>query len=205
MEKMLDMLTSAYNRRDLQNVRRGRDLETNIGRLLAIFAWGLDMIQDNADRIRLWDDLENAEGAVLDRYGANFGVSREGTTDQFYRLLIRVKMMAQLSGGDMDTVIQAAAQLFNLPEADIVLKEIFPAKVWIDMNGNLLDEEHREAAPLIIRMMKRIIAAGIGILIAITVTLPTIEKTLYITPVMGRSINTIYLPELAWPEEKEAA
>ena len=33
LEKMLDMLTDPYTHRDLQNVRKNRKLETNIGKL----------------------------------------------------------------------------------------------------------------------------------------------------------------------------
>lgn len=55
--------------------------------------------------MRVWDDLDNAKGAVLDRYGANFGVDRGGATDTVYRLLIKVKMIALMSGGDIDTII----------------------------------------------------------------------------------------------------
>ena len=39
LEKMLDMLTNAYNRRDLVNVQKGRPLETNIGKLFSLFAF----------------------------------------------------------------------------------------------------------------------------------------------------------------------
>ena len=109
LEKMLDMLTDPYTHRDLQNVRKNRKLETNIGKLFSLLSDGFEVIHKNAELVRLWDDLENAEGAVLDRYGANFGVQRGAASDALYRILIRVKMLAQLSGGDGDTVIRAAA------------------------------------------------------------------------------------------------
>jgi hypothetical protein len=108
LEKMLDILTDPYTHRDLQNVRKNRKLETNIGKLFSLLADGFEVIHKNAELVRLWDDLENAEGAVLDRYGANFGVQRGAASDALYRILIRVKMLAQLSGGDGDTVIRAA-------------------------------------------------------------------------------------------------
>ena len=39
-------------------------------------------------------ESRDAEGAVLDRYGANFGVVRGAASDPLYRILIRVKMLA---------------------------------------------------------------------------------------------------------------
>mgnify|MGYP000915088371 CR=1 FL=1 len=48
LEKMLEMLTSAYTRRDLQNLRHNQPLETNIGKVFSLFATGLEIIRENA-------------------------------------------------------------------------------------------------------------------------------------------------------------
>ena len=114
ISQMLEYLTGAYAREDIYNTKHSLPLETNIGRLFGTFGWGLELIHEHADRIQLWDDIDNARGAVLDRYGLNFGVERGGANDVFYRLLIKVKMIALLSGGDIDTIINAAASLFNV-------------------------------------------------------------------------------------------
>lgn len=100
LSKMLYALTSAYSRKDYDNVQLGLPLETNIGKLFSILAWGLETVEEQAELVRLWDDLDYASGSVLDRYGANFGVKRVSSDDRFYRLAIKVKIMAQLSGGD---------------------------------------------------------------------------------------------------------
>lgn len=159
---MLEFLTSGYNRDDIRNERHSLPLETNIGKLFGTLSWGLELIHDSADRMVLWDNLDNARGAVLDRYGANFGVERGGADDAFYRLLIKVKMIALLSGGDIDTIIKAAASLFNVELSQVDLDEVFPAKVWIYVDEDILDAERMEAAPLIAELMKRITAAGVG-------------------------------------------
>ena len=78
-------------------------------------AWGMELIHDSGDRMVLWDNLDNAQGAVLDRYGANFGVERGGSNDAFFRLLIKIKMIALLSGGDIDTIVSAAAGCLPKP------------------------------------------------------------------------------------------
>jgi hypothetical protein len=137
-------------------------METNIGRLFSTFAWGLQFIHTEADKILLWDNLDYAQGTVLDRYGANFGVARNGATDAFYRLIIKVKTMSQLSGGDLDTVINAIAELFDIPVEAVDLEEVFPAKIRFTIEENLLTPEKMEMAEAIVRLVKRILAAGVG-------------------------------------------
>lgn len=161
--KMLDLLTGAYNRRDLQNVQKGRDLETNIGRLFSLIAERYEAIHENAELVRLWDDLENAEGAVLDRYGANFGVSRGAASDALYRIFIQVKMMAQLSGGDDDTVIRAAGELLDVEFSDVLLEDVFPAKKALYVDQSLLSQERIDLIEQIAYAIKRILAAGVGL------------------------------------------
>lgn len=177
--RMLEMLTSAYNRRDLQNVRKGRLLETNIGKVFSLFADGLETVHANAERVRLWDDLQYAEGAVLDRYGANFGVARGAASDALYRILIQVKMMAQLSGGDRDTVILAAAELLGVEYIDILLEDVFPAKIALYVDQRLLSEERLELIDQIAEAIKRVLAAGVGMRLYLR-TYQTVRADLHI-------------------------
>lgn len=62
---MLDMLTDPYTHRDLQNVRKNRKLETNIGKLFSLLADGFEVIHKNAELVRLWDDLEMPRAQFL--------------------------------------------------------------------------------------------------------------------------------------------
>lgn len=159
---MLYALTSAYSRKDYGNCRSGLLPETNIGKLFSIFAWGLDTVQEQAELVRLWDDIDHACGSVLDRYGANFGVKRVSRDDRFYRLAIKVKMMAQLSGGDADTVIRAAGALLDVELPEILLEDVFPAKIALYVDMGLLSRDRLELIEPIARAIKRILAAGIG-------------------------------------------
>lgn len=162
LAKMLDALTSAYSRKDYDNQQQLLPLETNIGKLFSIFAWGLDSVQEQAELIRLWDDLDNARGSVLDRYGANFGVKRVSSDDRFYRLAIKVKMMALLSGGDTDTVIEAAGALLDVDLSDVEFEDVFPAKIALYVDLELLSQDRRDLIEPIAYAIKRILAAGVG-------------------------------------------
>lgn len=160
LAKMLDALTSAYSRKDYD--AQLLPLETNIGKLFYIFAWGLDSVQEQAELIRLWDDLDNARSSVLDRHGLNFGVKRVSSDDRFYRLAIKVKMMALLSGGDTDTVIQAAGALLDVELSDIDFEDVFPAKIALYVDLELLSQDRRDLIEPIAYAIKRILAAGVG-------------------------------------------
>lgn len=162
LAEMLYALTSAYSRKDYDNVKRGSPPETNIGKLFSVFSWGLDIVQEQADLIKLWDNLDNACGSVLDRYGANFGVLRLGTTDEFYRLAIKVKLMAQLSGGDDNNLINAAAELLAIDPSEVELEDDFPAKKKMTINARIVPPDRLKLIDQIGAALKRIVAAGVG-------------------------------------------
>ena len=112
-EHMLSMLTSAYN----------RNPGGNIGKLMGIFADGIDVIDAALRDVREWRNLNTAAGVVLDHVGDTYGVSRVGMDDATYRLMIITKMLAAYSGGDADTLIRAAAALIGIDESAIALSE----------------------------------------------------------------------------------
>lgn len=91
LHTMLDKLTGAYCRDDIKRIKKSLDPETHIGKLYSLLAEGLENVEDITETLRTWDSVQNAEGIVLDRYGNNYGVKREGTDDDFYRLMIMVK------------------------------------------------------------------------------------------------------------------
>lgn len=162
LSEMLYALTSAYTRKDYENRQRGSPAETNIGKLFSVFAWGLDSVQEQAELVRMWDDIDNAKGKVLDRYGANWGVKRMTPNDSIYRLAIKVKVMAQLSGGDINTVLNAASALLDVDLPELLLEEIFPAKIGLYVDWELLTDERKELVEPIAYAIKRILAAGVG-------------------------------------------
>lgn len=157
------MLTSAYIRSDIRNAKRGLPPETNIGRLFYLIAEGYEVVFENAQRVKEWDDLDNAQGAVLDRYGANFGVARGAASDALYRIFIKVKMIAQLSGGDNDAIINAAAELLGVEYSDVLVEDVWPAKIAIYVDQTLLSEERLDLIEQIAYAIKRALLAGVGL------------------------------------------
>lgn len=159
---MLKMLTSAYNRLDIKNIERGETPKTNIGKVLSVSGWGFDLINLHAEKVMLWDNIDYAEGKVLDKYGKNYGVYRGDATDDIYRIMIKVKVMAMLSAGNLDTIIHAAVVLFDVKSNRVEVWEVFPAKIFLFIEEEDLDEVHKMLSETIARLMLRIKAAGIG-------------------------------------------
>lgn len=161
--KMLEMLTSAYNRTDIHNLQENQLPKTNIGKLFSLTGWGFDIIKDQAEKVRLWDDIDVMQGSALTRYGESFGVSRGEASDEILRIMIKVKTIAMLASGDLDTIILSAATLFGVAATDVKTDEIYPAKVYLYIDEDKLDAEHKRVAEIIAGLMSRIKASGVGI------------------------------------------
>lgn len=162
-ENMLDMLTSAYNRTDKNEISAGREPKTNIGKLFSLAGWGFDVLKEQTEKVKLWDDIDYAQGAALDRYGQNYGVIRGEASDEVYRIMIKVKILAMLAAGNLDTLIYSAASLFGVEAEDIRCEEVFPAKVYLYIDEDKLDDAHKNIAATIAELMNRIKAAGVGL------------------------------------------
>lgn len=161
--QMLDLLTWAYRKTDEYNAENGLPMVSRIGQLFSVFSWGLEIIRENAELVRGWVDIDQARGRVLDRYGKNYGVARGGANDLFYRLMIRTKVLSQLSGGDIETIIAAVSGLYGVSAEKITLNEIFPAKVQVELPEDALPPGYLDIRDLVGEMTKRILAASVGI------------------------------------------
>lgn len=192
--KMLEMLTSAYNRSDISVIKNNQEPKTNIGKLFHLAGWGFDLIKDQAEKVRLWDDIDKAEGKVLDRYGANFGVNRGSASDELYRIMIKVKTISMLSAGNLDSIMSAAASLFGIDVTGISVNEIFPAKIYLYINEADLDEEHKAMGEAIASLMNRITASGVGSQIVYK-SYPMYEQKLYTAIPRVDFVQISYLPD----------
>ncbi|MBS6956511.1 MAG: hypothetical protein KH230_25200 [Enterocloster asparagiformis] len=161
--QMLDMLTSAYARTDIRKIEKLEPPETYIGKLFSIVGWGFDVFHDQAEKVRLWDSVDKMRGATLDSFGGNYGVTRGQASDEMYRVMIKVKILAMLAAGNLDTLILSAASLFGVDAEDVRCEEIYPAKVYLYIDEDRLDEDHKNVADIIAGLMSRIKSGGVGI------------------------------------------
>ena len=150
---MLARLTDAYT----------RDPDSTLGRLLQVLAGELEDAQAALETTRDWRDIDQAEGATLDRIGANFEQYRGAAEDSVYRVLLKSKLARNLSDGAVDTIISVLAITLQADPQDISIEELWPgepAAVHIDI----------PAASLLVagmsltqfgRFANRVVAAGV--------------------------------------------
>lgn len=74
---------------------------------------GFNDIQDAITSIQDSRNIDKAEGKTLDLIGANVGQFRTDEDDELYRLLIKIKIIANLSNGDIPTINKIMMALFG--------------------------------------------------------------------------------------------
>lgn len=102
---MLEYLTGPMPGRTIRNSRHSLPMETNIGRLFGTLAWGLEIIHENADRLKLWDDIDNARGSRPGPLRSQFRRRSRWSGRYLFPPAHQIKMILLLSGGDIDTII----------------------------------------------------------------------------------------------------
>lgn len=118
------MITVQDMLRRLTDVFR-KDPDSNIGKLMAIFAAQLRKLEQTVQRVEEWRDIDKAEGTTLDRIGENVGQSRGVATDEIYRILIKSKIARNLSKGDINTIITVLATALNTDPSEIRIVEMY--------------------------------------------------------------------------------
>jgi len=77
----------------------------NIKKLFSVISGEFDDIEETLNQMALWRDIDEAEGAQLDKLGSEIaGEYRNGLDDYRYRRMIKVRIAANLSKGDMPTI-----------------------------------------------------------------------------------------------------
>lgn len=92
--KLAKRLTSNYK----------RDPTSNIGRLMAVIELEMQEIRDTLKTIELYRLIDNATGVTLDNIGKNVLQERGAMDDVRYRMFLKVKIRANRSGGQIDTI-----------------------------------------------------------------------------------------------------
>lgn len=68
-------------------------------------------------------DIENATGKTLDLYGQRFGQARGKATDEQYIIMIKAKILRNLSNGTYKSIVDSIAYTFNCQPSEILIVE----------------------------------------------------------------------------------
>ena len=163
------MITVQDMLRRLTDVFR-KDPDSNIGKLMAIFAEQLQKLEQTVQRVEEWRDIDKAEGTTLDRIGENVGQPRGVATDEIYRILIKSKIARNLSKGDINTIITVLSTALNTDPSEIRIVELYnnpiapePAAISIiQLPLKRINEVGMDPAQFA-RIVQRTVAAGVRV------------------------------------------
>ncbi len=146
-----------------------KQAESTLGKLLSIIAEELAKLETTQNRIRLWRDIDNAQGTTLDRIGVNVGQSRGTASDEVYRILIKSKIARNRSTGDINTIIRVLSVALSCPPSDVKIEEMWasavPEPAAISLIKLPMDKLNAAGMDLIqfARIVKRAVAAGVRV------------------------------------------
>lgn len=151
IDNMLKKLPDAYN----------KDINGNIGKLFNIAAPSMELLAQVFNAIQSWRDIDNAQGSTLDRIGVNLQQPRGSFTDNRYRVLLKSKIQQSISKGDINTIIQVAATMLNVPVTTIQIVPVYPASIYMTFPYGLLSQDILNNLSLILGFIQNTLAAGV--------------------------------------------
>ncbi len=92
--KLIKRLPDNYNKNET----------SNIAKLLSIFDFEIYRLSEALKTIEAYREINKAEGTTLDNIGKNVLLERGDMDDVTYRLFLRIKIQANLSGGRIGTL-----------------------------------------------------------------------------------------------------
>ena len=151
---------------------------------------GFDDIYTGLESVRDSRNIDKAYGKSLDLLGANVGQFRNGEDDDFYRLLIKTRIIANLSIGDAPTINRVMSALIK--EVYLGLEEVWWNKDHLFEPAAIKLQLGPIAKRIPYEIINRVKAAGVRVLIDLNY-----KKTFYlgVGAVAGEAI-TILPPKL---------
>lgn len=102
-----------------------KSVGSNISKLLQIVASELEDIHATLVGTEDWRDIDQAEGAVLDRIGFNVEQFRGGADDGIFRVLIKSKIGRNRSDGTIDKMIDVLSIALGADPSEIQIEETY--------------------------------------------------------------------------------
>lgn len=155
LKALLRRLTGSY----------AKEPGSNVHKLMQLLTEEMDDGEGALETVREWRDIDKAEGTTLDRIGRNLDEPRGNKPDGVYRQYLKMKIVANLSGGEAETLNNVLGVLLGdkfirlhegwdyplVGEPAAVLVEHGPAADW------------REVADIDLEVVRRATAAAVRV------------------------------------------
>lgn len=113
LDNLLSRLTSAYNGSD----------GSNVNKLMQLSAYHIQNNEDLLTQIQNWRDIDQAQGTTLDKIGGNVQQNRGLATDDIYRVLIKSKILRNMSDGSIETLLNFISFILQCDKSEITIRE----------------------------------------------------------------------------------
>lgn len=118
-------------------------------------------LKQAVDSVRESRDIDKAFGQTLDYIGANVGQYRTDEDDNLFRLLIKTRIIANLSRGDMPTINEVSKVL--LGDAFVGVEEAWNSKDFKYEPAAIIFHLKPDKFKLHEKPIARIVAGGVGV------------------------------------------
>ncbi|WP_143463336.1 DUF2612 domain-containing protein [Levilactobacillus enshiensis] len=173
---------------------------SNNAKLLSFYSDGMEDTLKTFQKINDWRDINNAEGAALDLAGAEWGVSRNGLDDNFYRFLIKTKQLARQTDGSCDSLIRLVAESLGASYSDIniSLVEGEPNAIeFTNLPAEYIDSQRKET--MVLERIRGSVVAGVRV---VKIQFQKIVKT-KVYYAMHTQISHVIQTTMTVPQKKE--
>lgn len=127
LDRFINRLTDNYK----------KNPESNVYKLMSIAAGVIQENEDDLNKIGAWRDVDQAEGKALDLLGQNVRQNRGQAGDEVYRVMIKSKVMRNLSNGSINTLIEFLSFILQIDKSKIKINELWsvgaPGDLKIDL------------------------------------------------------------------------
>lgn len=160
--------------------------ENNL-KLYYVLYGGFDEVFAALDEIRMSRDLDKAYGKTLDKIGANVGQFRLDEDDDLYRQLIKVRIIANLSLGNIPTINKVLSVLTK--DVYLGLREAWDKSEYHNEPAKIVVNLSRSTENYPIELIERIKSAGVRVL---TEVLKYYDNDLYVAGLRRRHMHVTY-------------
>lgn len=130
LEELLEKYTSNYS----------KNKNSNWGKFNDIFLQELNELKQLNEDININKNINGSFGKNLDRHGKNLNQLRGGLSDELYKALIKAKLRANLSSGDVNSLIEFIATAFQLERKDIKISQAWQTSFRFASNDSDFEE-----------------------------------------------------------------
>ncbi len=106
--------------------------------------------------------LSTAEGVQLDQYGKVLGQPRDGLSDDDYRALLGIRILANRSNGQADVILQVVAGLLDRDRLSMGVEYRQQGTAEYRLDWEAIDATSTDRLALVVKILDEITPAGVS-------------------------------------------